>query len=301
MPRSKNKKNEVEIKDTQTLPQTLSQTLPKFTDVAPEVQYYIDLVNTVRGENDQAKISEAFLKIVDGLNAKIKKIAGKFRIPGHGFDDVYQEALIALQTKAIKDYDETRGADATRPAPFDRFALLCIRRHLSTTLKSAHQNKSRIQNEAKSLDQDRGRENSDELSLINIVCGTEGDVLEDIEKKENFSILMSRLLSRLSTFEKQVFRLYALQYTYEQISDFINKYSKSGEIVNIKGVDNALSRIKNKAKSIRERMENKTKSRNKKPGLPLKTRAIRIPLVKDGLPLLLKSDTNKVAKKRKRN
>ena len=108
----------------------------EINDIDQEVIYYKELVYKVRKSKKKEEVNDAFEKIVDWLDPKIKKIAGKFRIPGLNFDDIYQECLCALQQKAIQDYDETRGSDPTKPAPFDRFALLCIRRHLSTKLKA---------------------------------------------------------------------------------------------------------------------------------------------------------------------
>jgi RNA polymerase sporulation-specific sigma factor len=239
----------------------------KLADATPEVKFYIDLVNKIRESDCQEVVNDAFEKVVNGLETKIKKIAGKFKIPGHTFDDTYQECLYALRYKAIKDYDEQRGAEVGKPAPFDRFALLCIRRHLATTLKASHQNSVRPLNEGKSLDQDRSQDN-DELSLINIVCSTKGDILSEIQDKENFKVLMSRLLAKLSPFERQVFMLYARQFTYEEIAEHINGVESELEEVNIKGVDNALSRIKNKARTIAERIaarEQKDIERRNKP------------------------------------
>jgi hypothetical protein len=78
-------------------------------------------------------------------------------------------------------------------------------------------------------------------------------VLGKLQNKEEFATLVNKLLSRLSKFEKQVFFLYAQQYTYEEISDIINRKFPQRSDVNVKGVDNALSRIKNKAKVIAKR------------------------------------------------
>lgn len=224
-------------------------------EVDPEVTMLMDLVYQVRDAKTDAAFNIAFEKIANHLEPKIKKIAGKFRIPGCTFDDVYQECLYALQYKAIKDYDETRGTDRTKPAPFDRFALLCIRRHLATTLKTSKQNRHAVINTSQSLDQDRSN-NNDELSLINIVCATEGDVLGTLQKSEYFKNFINKLLIKLSQFEKQVFYLYAQQYTYEEISKLINTHRNVGRIrVNVKGVDNALSRIKNKADILFRRID----------------------------------------------
>ena len=48
--------------------------------------------------------------------------------------------------------------------------------------------------------------------------------------------------------------LYAQKFSYKEISDFINS-SNSSMKVNIKGVDNALSRIKTKAKDLLDEMD----------------------------------------------
>lgn len=230
----------------------------KEQDDLANIMYYIGLVDTIRTSTKQPIIDDAFRKIAIGLEPKMKKIAGKFKIPGYHFDDVYQESLYALRFKAIKDYDQTRGS-GEGPAPFDRFALLCIRRHLATTLKTSHQNRKKILNSCKSLDQDRSSDNED-LSLVNILPKTEGDVCTEITQKEYFRTLVNKLLSKLSDFEKQVFFLYARQYTYEEIADSINFVTppKSGEKeVNIKSVDNALSRIKSKSRTIYRHQQNK--------------------------------------------
>lgn len=238
----------------------------KLSEATPEVKFYIDLVNIVRGTGTQEEKNDAFQKIVNGLETKIKKVAGKFRrIPGFTFDDTYQECLVALRYKAIKDYDEYRGAEVGKPAPFDRFALLCIRRHLATTLKASHQNSVRPLNEGKSLDQDRSQDN-DELSLINIVCVTKGDVATTVQDKEHFAYLIKKLIEKLSPFELQVFLLYAKQYTYAEIAEKITNMAEWGEI-DIKGIDNALSRCKAKSHSILKKLteieKNKEKTRNR--------------------------------------
>lgn len=222
-------------------------------DVDPEVIYLRDLVYKVRDSKKQDVVNAAFGELSSYLEPKIRKIVGKFRIPGYSFDDILQEAFYALQFKAIKDYNEARGKDPGKPAAFDRFALLCIRRHLATTLKTSKQNRHSALNLSKSLDADRSTDN-DELSLINIVCSTKGDVVTGIQQREYFNLLINKLWKKLSDFEKQVFLLYANQHTYEEIARVINTGEDKRYRVNIKGVDNALSRIKNKAKLISERV-----------------------------------------------
>src|ERR1035437_3453054 len=73
---------------------------------------------------------EAFKQIVKSLDSFLMYLANrKFRIQGSNSDDIYQEGLLALSTKAIPDYRAEEGA-------FMAFAKLCIKRHIITLLKS---------------------------------------------------------------------------------------------------------------------------------------------------------------------
>ncbi len=230
--------------------------------VDPEVLYYIKLINKIRRSKDEQHINDAFSLVIKGLDTKIKKICSRYRIPGHDFDDIYAEALYALRYKAIKDYDQKRGS-GEGPAAFDRFALLCIRRHLATTLKTSHQNRKKILNGCKSLEQDRSSDNED-LSLVNILPGTDGDICYEVQQSEEFKSLINRLLKKLSKFEKNVFYLYARQYTYEEIAEIINRKFPQKDVVDIKGVDNALSRIKNKGKGVLKKIDSPFSKKRKR-------------------------------------
>jgi DNA-directed RNA polymerase specialized sigma24 family protein len=97
------------------------------------------------------------------------------------------------------------------------------------------------------------------------VCSTEGDILSEVQDKENFTFLIKKLFAKLSPFEKQVFVLYAKQFTYEEIAERITIMESWGEI-NIKGVDNALSRVKAKSHTITKKLEDieKNKEKNRK-------------------------------------
>lgn len=250
------------------MPQRKESTVVKAKKIPvdPEVLYYIKLINKIRRSKDEASINDAFTLVIKGLDAKIKKICSRYRIPGHDFDDIYAEALYALRYKAIKDYDKDRGS-GEGPAAFDRFALLCIRRHLATTLKTSHQNRKKILNGCKSLEQSHSPDHED-LSIINILPATEGDVCSDLQQSEEFKTLVNRLLKKLSPFEKNVFYLYARQYTYEEIASIINRKFPQRDVVDIKGVDNALSRIKNKGKNILKRVDNALRGKKKKKAKP---------------------------------
>ena len=212
---------------------------------------FIELVETIRRGKNKAQTEEAFNKIVQMLDVNIRNISYRFRIPGHDNNDVYQEALFALRYKAIKDYNKERSALQTI-SPFDKFAMLCIRRHLSTKLKSSHQNKSRVLNTSISLDQDRGDSDSsnDAVFLIDILPKTDGDILSQIHNHSHAKYLFNKLWEKLSPLEKNVLLFYHQGLSYQKISKSVNKNEKNKNNTDIKSIDNALSRLKVKAKAI---------------------------------------------------
>jgi DNA-directed RNA polymerase specialized sigma24 family protein len=232
--------------------QKLEQTEQSLLDI--EIEKMIALVERVRRSRSKVKSDEAFNEVVKILDQKIKGMTWKTKIPGHSQSDIYQEALFALRFKAIKDYDQTRGS-GTGPYPFDRFALMCIRRHLSTKKKAAYQNKQKALNSGVSLDQDQNNTGSGELLfLIDVLPTSTIDVLSSLEEKESFQGLFGALLSRLSKFEKEVLALYSQKFSYEEIAEIITRkrhYHQRSIDINVKSVDNALSRIKKKAKYVK--------------------------------------------------
>ena len=219
------------------------------------IQHLINLVDIVRKARKKEKINKAFEEIINILDIKIKQISYRFNIAGFGFNDVYQEALYALRYKAIKDYDPDRGS-TDEPYPFDKFAMLCMRRHLSTIRKTSYQNKKKVLNFSISLDQERGDYGSgqgdEQFSLMDLIPQTTISVVDKIEKTEYYKQLFESLLDKLSSFEQEVFILYIKKYSYEQITKIINKkrYIIQDKKIDVKSVDNAIVRIKHKSKTI---------------------------------------------------
>jgi len=238
------------VKRNKRLAETNKKDKQRKEDRQKEVLLYVKLVNKIRSLKDEKRISLVFDQIVQMLKVKMQQIANKFTIPGFSSEDIYQEALFALRFKAIKDYDQTR-SDVQEISPFDKFAALCIRRHLSTKLKASYQNKSRILNSSISLDQDRSKQGSeDSLYLSDILTKKNTDIFSDLNEREYRRNLLLGLYSKLSPFEKEVFILYCKKYSYEEMARFINKGKILKEEVNVKSIDNALSRLKMKAKKI---------------------------------------------------
>lgn len=217
------------------------------------------LVEIIREKGRDKRRNSAYNEIETRVKTNIFFIVRKFYIPGCSPDDILQEALYALRYKAIPDYDRNKGKENTF-YPFDKFAALCIRRHLSTLLKSSFQNKRKALNTSLSLDQDRNRLSDDDLHLSDILPRTEGTIEELIEGKEYYRNLFRKLYSELSIFEQRIFKLYAKKYSYEEITFIINKYYKKKKIkkrIDIKSVDNSLSRIKQKGRKIFEKYKEK--------------------------------------------
>lgn len=222
----------------------------------PDSAALATLAERVKRARKPADRENAFRQIVNVLKPRIKNLCSRFTISGCTYEDVYQLALIALYEKAIKDFDRTRGM-------FDRFALLCIRRALSTSRKTGFQNRTRLWNSYVSLDQERS-DGGDELSLVNIVPQTKGTVLTLVESREFFSSFRDRLYQKLSRFEAEVFTLFLKRHTYEEIAEIIRARTPKGsgrfkgvDEVKVKGVDNALTRTKHKAKRILKTMVEK--------------------------------------------
>jgi RNA polymerase sigma factor (sigma-70 family) len=217
------------------------------------------LINQIRKQKDEKLADIAFEELLSMLIAKINKVVSRFRIPGNEHSDVLQEALYALRYKAIKDYDKERG-NGTGPAPFDKFALLCIRRHLATEFKSSFQNRRRVLNQASSIyASTSAKKDEDDVSLVNIIPDpNNGDISKKVAENEYYANLQSLLFDSLSNFEKEVYRLYAQKYSYEEIAERINSRRKK-VMVKIKGIDNALSRIKHKAREIFKKYEKNLK------------------------------------------
>lgn len=210
------------------------------------------LVEIVRGKFSKDKKEKAYIILESRVCDKIFYIVRQFFIPGLSEEDIKQEALYALRFKAVTDFAYKIGRNGER-YPFDKFAILCIRRHLSTVLKESFQNKKKTLNTSISLNQERGDDNGEGLFLIDIFPSPNSDTAERISDKEYYLFLFKKLMIELSNFEKQVFILYTKRYSYKEMNKLINRHYKNKNIkkrINIKSIDNSISRIKQKAQEI---------------------------------------------------
>ena len=211
----------------------------------PEKDNLIEYVNRVKNNNDD----EAFNIICEKLKGYIKSITNKFFISGYNDNDLEQECLIALNSKAIEDYQESKG-------PFIKFAKLCIRRHIITELKASKKKRNKSLNDALSLNESYEDDENGPCTLLDTIPDKpEKEHFENKQSIERGRDLYKKLSSKLTALEYKVLIFYLKNYNYSEI---VNIISKEDPDINKKVVDNALCRIKNKAKFIVESSDDKS-------------------------------------------
>ncbi|MGM8365545.1 RNA polymerase sporulation sigma factor SigH [Virgibacillus sp. W0181] len=156
---------------------------------------------------------------------------------GSDREDVIQEGMIGLY-KAIRDYD------GDKLASFKRFAELCIKRQIITSIKTATRQKHIPLNSYVSLDKPIYDEESDR-TLLDVIAGSKAiDPQELLINRERFDFVKDKLSESLSDLEKKVLYFYLDGWSYEEISEELNRHVKS--------VDNALQRVKRKMEQFVE-------------------------------------------------
>ena len=161
----------------------------------------------------------------------VKSRAKMYFLAGGDNDDLMQEGIIGL-FKAIHDYN------SDKQASFYSFAELCVKRQIFTAIKTAARQKHQPLNTYISLNKPV-YEDVSERTLVETLAERESvdpeklyimhEKLKDIEKEID---------EKLSDLEKRVLILHLQGMSYQEISEIINKPTKS--------IDNALQRIKKK-------------------------------------------------------
>ena len=154
-------------------------------------------------KGDEAAIEVLFERYKDIVRKKAKAMY----LAGGDSDDLIQEGMIGLY-KAVRDYDDTK------EAAFKTFASMCINRQLINAVAVSNRKKNIPLNTYVSFDMPAYPDEDNE----------------------------TRLVDRLSSFEKQVLQLYMEDNDYRQIAMLLGKTPKS--------IDNAIQRIRAKANSI---------------------------------------------------
>lgn len=150
-------------------------------------------------------------------------------------EDIIQEGLIGL-------YNAIRNFNAEKISSFRQFADLCITRQIITAIKAATRQKHIPLNSYVSLDKPIYDEESG-WTLIDIVAESNAiDPQKRLINLEKIVHLKLHLLESLSEFERRVLYLYIDGYTYQEISEELNRHVKS--------IDNAMQRIKRKLETV---------------------------------------------------
>lgn len=171
-----------------------------------------ELITQVRGGNQTV-----FSKIVDIYSPLINSMVSKFNINRTDMEtqDLKQEAVIALYN-AVCTYNPEK-----REVSFGLYAKICIRNRLISEIR--RQNKRNL------------KKNTSNLYY-------ETDPEKVAISRENIAHLMNIIDKKLTPYEKSVFWLYILDYSYRTIANSLGTSEKS--------VDNAVYRIKAKIKKL---------------------------------------------------
>lgn len=165
----------------------------------------------------------------------VRKKAKALYLIGGDREDLIQEGMIGLY-KAIRDYQKDKAAT------FLTFADLCISRQMYSAIKTSNTMKNQPLNNYVSIDTSAYGDNSDNSDsvtyLANIAHARSMNPEEMLIDRENTERLSSKLMQRLSDFEKDILTLYLKDLNYSQIAKVMNKEPKA--------IDNGLQRIKKK-------------------------------------------------------
>ena len=195
---------------------------------------YLDgeLCSMISENSEEAKeILYAKYKYI--IDIVIKKYLLSSMKVGIEFNDLYQEALVGF-SDALNSYNEMR--EASLPT----FITLCVERRLQNTIVKANAAKNRLFLQALSLDY---KEKDSDSTLSDLISdNSKNDPLNNMENEEKYNEMIEQIENQLSNIEKEVFTLLLTGLNYKEIAKELNKDPKQ--------IDNAIQRIKNKAKKL---------------------------------------------------
>ena len=195
-------------------------------------------------------LREGKTEITDYLMEKykdmVRKQARAMYLWGGENDDLIQEGMIGL-FKAVQDYDPKEGAS------FSSFAGLCVSRQMYTAIKDSQRKKHLPLNSYVSIyasASDNPEENG--LSIVDTIeAGKESNPELMILGEEYTNAFEEELKEKLSKLERKVLYLHLQGMEYLNIAEFMDKSPKT--------IDNALQRIKAKARQLLEEMRRSEK------------------------------------------
>ena len=192
------------------------------------------LISRLRG--GEKPIMDFLMEKYKGL---VRQKAKAMYLWGGENDDLIQEGMIGL-FKAVEDYEPDAGAS------FDSFAELCISRQMYTAIKASQRKKHLPLNSYVSLYTSGKREDGKEALPLaeTIEAGAESNPEELLLNTEYANAFEEELKDQLSKLENRVLYLHLMGMDYLKIAEVMDKSPKA--------IDNALQRIKGKARHILE-------------------------------------------------
>lgn len=181
----------------------------------------MELIRSAKQGNSKST-DELLMKYKHLVTAK----ARKYFLMGGDQEDIIQEGMIGLFS-AINSYDFDK-CDS-----FEAYASVIIERAIISAIKSANTLTHKILSDSVFV-------SSDEIIKDNY------DLEKDLITSETVSELTAEIYKNLSPLESKVTKLYLMGYNYKDIANILKKSPKS--------IDNALTRIKEKLKYLKERL-----------------------------------------------
>ena len=175
--------------------------------------------------------SAAFSALIRYSRATIRRVTFAYFVPGADRDDVLQEALIGL-FHAVRDYSENKGS-------FRAFANLCVERQVMTYVKSQTRAKHKPHYSAASLDSPISYGSDPDATTLGSRVATPEQPLHD---EDHLSFVLA-LWKRCSPLERAVLSMYTQGFSFDEMGETRGKHYKA--------IDNAVWRVKVKAKKLR--------------------------------------------------
>lgn len=187
-----------------------------------------ELLSYIAENNEEA--NEIIFKKYEPLIVTISKRMYRYcKNAGLEITDLIQEGRLGLNI-AINGYQNNK--DVT----FYTYARTCIERGIINYVVRAKRQKNKILNESLSLELPDGEQYKLESLFADNSQNPEIQILEFERGQE----LINNVKETLTDFEQQVFELKLASFSYKEIAEILEK--------DLKAVDNALQRIRNKAR-----------------------------------------------------
>lgn len=169
---------------------------------------------------------EAESLLMSSYKPLVLAIARKYYLIGGDNEDLEQEGWVGF-FEAVKKFDSEKNSS------FKAFAGLLVEHEIISAIRRANANKNQVLSSSVFIDDD---------DILPSSATPETDVISE----ESYNELSLEIEKNLSEYERQVVRMYLDGYTYIDIARMMKKEPKS--------IDNALFRIKNKLKYLKEKL-----------------------------------------------